>query len=352
MSVLLLTGGAGYIGAHVLRALRAAGHYVVVLDDLSTGERRRVPLDVPFVLADVADTVTVREVLRGHGCDAVVHLAAKKAVDESCADPLLYYRENLGGLLAVLSAMRGTGVARLVFSSSAAVYGTGALAQVDEDCPAQPASPYGRTKLVGEWMVEDCVRAYGFNAVSLRYFNVVGAAVPDLADVLGANLFPRVVAKLSAGQAVDVFGGDYPTPDGTCVRDYIHVEDLARAHVAAAELTARSSGGQVINVGCGQGYSVLDVLSQFRVVSGHSVAHVIRPRRDGDPASVVARADRAAGVLGWEPRHGLRDMVASTWAAYVARGGQVPAARGVTDDVADVRSGEATTKSGHPCVSP
>lgn len=323
MSIWLLTGGAGYIGAHVLRALQHAGHYVVVLDDLSTGQRSRVPASVPFVHASVADVVTVREVLRGHGVDGVIHLAAKKAVGESCENPLYYYEENLGGLIGVLSAMRQASVRRFVYSSSAAVYGTPAGADVDEECPARPESPYGRTKLVGEWIVSDAAAAYGMSTVCLRYFNVVGSADPALADVGGSNLFPRILDRLGDGVPVSVFGGDYPTADGTCVRDYVHVEDLASAHVAAAALTGRAAGSQaagteLVNVGCGRGFSVLEVLDEFARVSGRQVPYVVGPRRPGDPASMVARAERAGELLGWSPSHGLQDMVGSAWAAHAA----------------------------------
>jgi UDP-glucose 4-epimerase len=334
LSVWLLTGGAGYIGAHVLRALQHAGHYVVVLDDLSTGLRSRVPVSVPFVHASVADLVTVREVLRGHGVDGVIHLAAKKAVGESCEDPLYYYEENLGGLIAVLSAMRQARVHRFVYSSSAAVYGTPDAAVVDEQSPTRPESPYGRSKLMGEWIVADSAAAYDMSAVCLRYFNVVGSAGPALADVGGSNLFPSILDRLGDGVPVSVFGGDYPTPDGTCVRDYVHVEDLASAHVAAAALTGRPAqaappgtrGVELVNVGCGRGFSVLEVLDEFAKASGNQVPYVVGSRRPGDPPSMVARAERAGEILGWSPSHGLQDMVASAWTAHVASNSVSPCA--------------------------
>lgn len=324
----LLTGGAGYIGSHVLRALRAAGERVVVLDDLSTGERSRVPDDVPLVIASAGDEPTVRRILREHRIGGVIHLAAKKSVEESCADPLLYYQENLGGLMSVLQAMRAESVGRLVFSSSAAVYGTPRRAPVDEAAQTIPESPYGRTKLVGEWMVRDAVTAYGVSAVCLRYFNVVGCADPELADAGGTNLFPRLLQRVSARQPVLVFGGDYPTEDGTCVRDYIHVQDLAEAHVAAARLTGSGRHDEVINVGCGRGYSVLDVIREFASSAGRTIPYTVRPRRAGDPAAVVADAGRAAGVLGWRARFGLADMVSSAWAAAVPRPGRPSAPAG------------------------
>jgi UDP-glucose 4-epimerase len=319
----LLTGGAGYIGSHVLRALLAIGERVVVLDDLSTGDRSRVPAGVPLVVASVGDEATVRGVLREHRIGGVIHLAAKKSVEESCVDPLLYYQENLGGLVSVLQAMRAESVDRLVFSSSAAVYGTPDRAPVDEAAATSPESPYGRTKLVGEWMVRDAVAAYGVSAVCLRYFNVVGCAEPGLADAEGTNLFPRLLQRVAARQPVLVFGGDYPTEDGTCVRDYIHVQDLAEAHVAAARLTGSGRQDEVINVGCGRGYSVLDVVGEFARSAGRTIPYTVSPRRAGDPASVVADAGRAAGVLGWQARFGLPDMVSSAWRAAVP-GAAVP----------------------------
>jgi len=314
----LLTGGAGYIGSHVVRALLEAGERVVVLDDLSTGSSARVPWGVPLVVADVADRDAVRRALRAHEVGGVIHLAAKKSVPDSVAEPLGYYRENLVGLLSLLEAMRAEDVERLVFSSSAAVYGTPLTDTVDELSPTLPQSPYGRTKLVGEWMVADACAAFDLAAVSLRYFNVVGCAEPALADNGGTNLFPLVLARMAAGEPVTVFGGDCPTPDGTCVRDYIHVADLARAHVAAARMTARTRGHEVFNVGCGQGHSVLEVLAEFGRNAGHEVAHVVAGRRPGDPASMVADAAKASALLGWAPQFGLTEMVADTWAAATA----------------------------------
>jgi UDP-glucose 4-epimerase len=311
----LLTGGAGYIGSHVARALLRAGHRVVVLDDLSSGDAGRVPVGVPLAVASVSDEQAVRRVLREHRVDGVVHLAAKKSVQESCADPLLYYRENVGGLLSLLQAMRAEGVGRLVFSSSAAVYGTPEGAVVDEAARTAPESPYGRTKLAGESMVRDVAAADGVSVVSLRYFNVVGCDEPGLADAVGVNLFPRILARIDERLPVTVFGGDYPTADGTCVRDYIHVQDLAEAHVAAAGLTATQGCDEVINVGCGRGYSVLEVLAEFGRCAGAPIPHVTAPRRAGDPASMVADAAKAARLLGWRARFGLPDMVASAWSA-------------------------------------
>jgi UDP-glucose 4-epimerase len=310
----LLTGGAGYIGSHVTRALLSAGQRVVVLDDLSTGDAARVPVGVPLVIASVADEAAVRRALRTHQVTGVIHLAAKKSVEASCADPLFYYRENLVGLLNLLHAMRAESVQRFVFSSSAAVYGTPVASAVDESAATSPQSPYGRTKLVGEWLVHDAATAYGISVVSLRYFNVVGSASPELADRAGSNLFPQVLQRMSERLPVTVFGADYATPDGTCVRDYIHVQDLAEAHVAAAGLTAISCD-EVINIGCGAGHTVLEVLAEFGRSTGRAVPRVVAPRRPGDPAAMVADAGKAAAILAWKARFGLAEMVASAGVA-------------------------------------
>jgi UDP-glucose 4-epimerase len=322
----MLTGGAGYIGAHVLRALHEAGEHVVVLDDLSTGDPGRVPAGVPLVVASVLDGRRVAQALREHAVDGVIHLAGKKAVEESVRFPLRYYHENAEGVRTLLQAMADSGTRRLVFSSSAAVYGVPSTSLVGEDAPATPQSPYGRSKLVGEWMVADAARSQGVGAVSLRYFNVVGCATSDLADRAGSNLFPRVLDALREGRRPTVFGSDYPTPDGSGVRDYIHVADLADAHVAATRLADRLSdrstdrsadrgGHQVLNVGCGRGYSVLEVLRAFAEVTGLDTTPLILPRRPGDAACVVADPSRAAAVLGWTARHDLTDMVTSAWEA-------------------------------------
>jgi len=311
----LLTGGAGYIGSHVARSLLRAGERVVVLDDLSTGESARVPAEVPLVVADVGDEKRVRAALQDHEITGVIHLAAKKAVEESVADPVHYYRQNVSGLVGLLAAMAADGVDRLVFSSSAAVYGTTTSATVDERSPTLPDSPYGRTKLIGEWLVRDVVRARGLRAVNLRYFNVVGCAEPTLADPGGANLFPIVLRRMAAQAPVTVFGGDYDTPDGTCVRDYIHVQDLADAHVAATTLAARPACDEVVNIGTGRGYTVLEVLDEFARVAGRPVPRLIVGRRAGDPPAMIADASKAARMLGWRPRFDLADMVGSTWHA-------------------------------------
>src|SRR3954467_2873506 len=314
----MLTGGAGYIGAHVLRALQEVGEQVVVLDDLSTGDRSRVPAGVPLVVASVLDGRRVMQAMREYAVDGVIHLAGKKAVEESVRLPLRYYHENAEGVRTLLQAMADAGTRQLVFSSSAAVYGVPATSLVGEDAATTPQSPYGRSKLVGEWMVADAARSHGVGAVSLRYFNVVGCATPALADRAGSNLFPRVLDALREGRRPTVFGSDYPTPDGSGVRDYIHVADLAEAHVAATRLAdgrAAHGGHEVLNVGCGRGYSVLEVLRSFAEITGLDTTPQVLPRRAGDAGSVVADPSRAAAVLGWSARYGLTDMVTSAWEA-------------------------------------
>jgi UDP-glucose 4-epimerase len=311
----LLTGGAGYIGSHVLRAMRAAGLDVVVIDDLSTGDARRVPAGVPFVEASVLDGEALRRAMQKHCITGVIHLASKKSVEESMDDPLLYYRENVVGALTVLEAMAATGVRQMVFSSSAAVYGTPPGDSVDEGSPTRPENPYGRTKLANEWMVRDAARALGFSCVSLRYFNVSGAASAALADVDGVNLFPRVMRALKAGEQPVLFGRDHPTRDGSCIRDYVHVQDLAEAHVAAARLAASTTCDETINIGCGTGHTVLEVLDAVGEVTGLDASPRVLARRAGDPPGVVAEVGKASQVLNWTARLGLRDMVRSAWEA-------------------------------------
>jgi UDP-glucose 4-epimerase len=312
----LITGGAGYIGAHVVRTLTAAGLPVAVLDDLSTGLRDRVPSGVPLTVGSVLDDDVIRRVIDDHAVTGVVHLAAKKAVAESIERPLLYYRENVGGFASLLQAMTDRGVGRLVFSSSAAVYGLPDADLVTEDAPTVPLNPYGTTKLICERMVRDVGVATGMRGISLRYFNVAGAAEPGLADVGRSNLIPMAFDAVSGGRRPQVFGSDYPTPDGTCVRDFIHVADLADAHVAAVLALEAGARTQVYNVGRGEGASVQEVLSMVAAVTGMSVAPQIVGRRAGDPARVVADPRRIAADLGWRARLNLHDMVASAWSGW------------------------------------
>ena len=314
----LVTGGAGYIGAHVVRALRHDGAQVVVLDDLSTGDSSRVD-DAAFVEGSVLDRDLVRRVVREHGVDGVVHIAAKKQVGESMEDPLFYYRENVEGLVALLDACREGGVDKVVFSSSAATYGLPDVDLVDEDTPGVPLSPYGETKLIGEWILRHCERAYGMRTMNLRYFNVAGCATPELGDTGVFNLIPMVFERLQDGQRPRVFGGDYPTADGTCVRDYVHVGDIADAHLVAARALEDGAPGATYNIGRGEGSSVLDVLRVVGEVTGRDTTPDVVDRRPGDPARVVAAVDRIREGLGFTAQHDLREMVSSAWAGWQLR---------------------------------
>ena len=315
----LVTGGAGYIGAHVVRALVRDGQSVVALDDLSTGAADRVDQAATLVEGSVLDRPLVRRVLSEHGVTGVVHIAAKKQVGESVADPLQYYRENVDGLVALLEGCQAQGVDRFVFSSSSATYGLPDVDLVDEDVTGVPLSPYGETKLVGEWVLRDCGAAFGLRTMSLRYFNVAGAASPDLGDVGVFNLIPMVFQALTSGKRPQVFGGDYPTPDGTCIRDYVHVSDIADAHLAAARALDDGAPSATYNIGRGEGSSVLEVLRVVGEVTGMDVTYDVVDRRPGDPARIVAAVDRIRAGLGFEARYDLPAMVESAWAGWQVR---------------------------------
>ncbi len=314
----LVTGGAGYIGAHVVRALREDGIEVVVLDDLSTGDAARVG-DVPLVRASLLDRDEVDRTIAEHSVVGVVHIAAKKQVGESVADPFYYYRQNVLGQLVLMEAMRDANVQQFVFSSSAAAYGAPETALVEEKSHLEPESPYGQTKVVGEWLARDAEAAYGVRSVCLRYFNVAGAATAELGDPEVLNLIPMVFERLTAGQRPRIFGDDYPTPDGTCIRDYIHVADIATAHVAAARYLDRGGESLRLNIGRGQGSSVREVIDMVGQVTGLDVTPEVVARRPGDPPRTVASADAIAHYLGWEARYDLREMVESAWAGWQLR---------------------------------
>ncbi len=321
MTTWLVTGGAGYIGGHVVRSLLASGRDVVVYDDFSAGLRSRVPDDVPVVTGDVADAATLVHALRTHAVDGVIHLAAKKAAGESVDIPLYYYRENVGGFLTVLEAMEGAGVRRLVYSSSAAVYGTPEQNPVTEDAALTPESPYGETKVVGEWMSRDAGVAWGLSWAALRYFNVAGAGSDDLGDTSVNNLIPMVFRALDEGRRPRIFGDDYPTPDGTCVRDYIHVVDLAEAHVAAAARCEEGGRADAFNVGRGRGVSVREVMDAISAAVGRDVDAEVVGRRAGDPPATWAATERAEAELDWRATRDLPEMVASAWSAWQAQHG-------------------------------
>ena len=319
MSILVI-GGAGYIGAHVVRLLQEAGEDVVVADDLSTSSAERVG-GAPLVVMDVAaDDAVGRlvEVMREYAVDAVIHFAARKQVGESVQRPLWYYRQNVGGLVNVLDAMEAAGVRKMIFSSSAAVYGMPPVEVVDEDTVKNPINPYGRTKLIGEWILEDCGRAWDLRWVGLRYFNVAGAGWPELGDSAIMNLIPMVLDRLERGEAPRVFGDDYPTPDGTCIRDYVHVRDLAEAHIAALRALDDELAHHVFNVGTGTGASVAEVIDAIGEASGLDATPVVEARRAGDPPQLIASADRIAADLGFRSEAGLDEIVASAWEAWQA----------------------------------
>ncbi|WP_425246690.1 UDP-glucose 4-epimerase GalE [Streptomyces sp. NEAU-NA10] len=314
----LITGGAGYIGAHVVRAMTEAGERAVVYDDLSTGVAERVPGGVPLVEGSTLDVALVARTLAEHEITGVVHLAAKKQVGESVNRPLHYYRQNVEGLRVLLGAVTEADVPSFVFSSSAAVYGMPDVDLVTEETPCVPISPYGETKLAGEWLVRATGRATALSTASLRYFNVAGAGRPELADVGVFNLVPMVFERLTENAPPRIFGDDYPTPDGTCVRDYIHVVDLAEAHVAAARALQSSPGlGLTLNIGRGEGVSVREMIDLINAVTGYDRPPTVTPRRPGDPARVVASADRIATELDWKAKYDIQDMITSAWEGWV-----------------------------------
>jgi UDP-glucose 4-epimerase len=317
---LLITGGTGYIGSHVVTALHARGHDVVVVDE-KPQDAGRLSEEVPVVSLDLT-TDAAPDVLSRllSGVDAVMHFAARKQVGESVARPAWYYRENIGGLANLLLGMERAAVTRLVFSSSAAVYGAADGLAIDESIEPVPINPYGETKLVCERLVSAATRAFGLRAVSLRYFNVAGAASPELGDPASLNLIPMVFERLIRGHAPKIFGADYDTPDGTCVRDYIHVADLAEAHMAALTLLEDSEAGNtVLNVGTGVGTSVREIVARVLKVTGSELEPVIAQRRPGDPAYVVASAARIAELVGWRAIHSVDEMVESAWSSFRAR---------------------------------
>ncbi|MBD8702460.1 UDP-glucose 4-epimerase GalE [Frigoribacterium sp. CFBP9039] len=312
----LVTGGAGYIGSHVVREFRSAGIDAVVLDDLSSGIESFVPEGVPFVRGSILDGDLVSETIARHGVTGVVHVAGYKYAGVSVQRPLHTYDQNVTGTQRLLEAMTGNGVDRIVFSSSAAVYGTPPTELVTEDTPKAPASPYGESKLIGEWLLRDQAVATGLRHTSLRYFNVVGSGHPELYDASPHNLFPLVFDALAAGRTPRINGDDYATPDGTCVRDYVHVADLAVSHVAAARrLDAGEPVEPAYNLGSGGGVSVREIMDAMREGTGIDFTPEVAPRRAGDPDRIVADGALAARDLDWTMRHSLLDMVSSAWAA-------------------------------------
>jgi UDP-glucose 4-epimerase len=314
----IVTGGAGYIGSHMVRTLERAGHPVLVVDDLSTGHVETIPKDVPFAQVDVADRARMTELLRNHGAEAIVHFASRIQVGESVSNPRLYFTGNLGASISLLESAFDTGVSHFILSSTAAVYGQPEHVPIDESHPKSPVNPYGETKLAIERMLEAYSAAYGLKYAALRYFNAAGAD-PDgtLAERHSpeTHLIP-IVLEAAAGKRgpVTVFGTDYDTPDGTCIRDYIHVSDLCEAHLATLDYLERGGASGAFNLGTGVGHSVKEVITAAERVSGRAVPVIYGPRRAGDPARLVASAARAEQHLGWRARRPLLDdIIADAW---------------------------------------
>ena len=311
----LVTGGAGYIGSHVVHAFAEAGLDAVVIDDLSSGHAEFVP-DAPLIEGSILDTELLRRTIVEYGVTGVVHLAGYKYAGVSVTRPLHTYDQNVTGTVSLLNAMAAEGVDKIVFSSSAAVFGTPDVDLVTEDTPNNPESPYGESKLIGEWLLRDQAKATGLQHTSLRYFNVVGSAVDSLRDTSPHNLFPLVIDALESGKTPHINGADYDTPDGTCVRDYVHVGDVALSHVEAAKALEEGRAIEpVYNLGSGEGVSVREIMDAFAKVTGNDFEPTIASRRPGDPARIVASGAKAARDLNWKMRNTLTDMVQSAWQA-------------------------------------
>ena len=323
MSVVLVSGGAGYVGSHAVKALAAAGYDVVVYDDLSAGHPEAVERiaaahpdrQVTLVRGDILDTALVRQVLQESRAAAVMHFAAKLSVGGSVREPFLYYRVNVGGTLSVLQAMAEAGVKSFVFSSTAATFGEPQTTPIDETHPQRPINPYGESKLAVERVLPHLERGFGIRSIALRYFNAAGA---DENGIIGEDhqpeehLIPLAVAAARGGKALTVFGDDWDTPDGTCIRDYIHVSDLADAHVASLKRLQSGGASGNFNLGSGDGMSVRQVIDTVGRVAGSAVPHTIGPRRAGDPARLVASNAKARAELGWSPRQASLDVIVRT----------------------------------------
>ena len=303
----LITGGAGYIGSHIILACQEASYPVVVLDDLSKGHRRLVPEGAAFYQGDVGDRRLVAEIIRRHAVTAVIHLAGAVVVPESMTAPLAYYQSNTCKSRSLLQSCVENDVGRFVFSSTAAVYGEPDAVPVSEDAPTRPASPYGASKLMVEWMLRDAARAHGLRHVILRYFNVAGADRLGRAGqaTVNATHLIKVVCEAAVGKRreIEIFGHDYDTRDGTCVRDFVHVSDLAAAHLSALEHLLAGGASCTLNCGYGRGFSVREVLDMVGRVAGRPLAVERAPRRPGDPAEVIAAVGRIRDLLRWQPRH-------------------------------------------------
>ena len=323
----LVTGGAGYIGSHMVLALLDAGHEgVVILDDLSTGFDWLLPPEVKLVVGDVANPALVAETIRANGIDAIAHFAAKIVVPDSVTDPLGYYLANTVKTRALIETAAKAGVKHVIFSSTAAVYGEPETVPVPESLATNPINPYGRSKLMSEWMIADAANAHGFTYVVLRYFNVAGADPRGRSgqSTPNATHLIKVATQAALGQRghLDVYGTDYPTRDGSCLRDYIQVSDLAAAHLVALDHLRSGGESLTLNCGYGRGYSVLEVVEVVKRISGQDFEVRLSPRRPGDPAQIVAKADRIRSELGWQPQHDDLDGIvrqALAWESTLAR---------------------------------
>ena len=314
MKKILVVGGAGYIGAHVAYLLQENGYGVRIYDDFSNGLKSRI--DGKFsdvVIGDVLDRQAL--ISACEGIDAVIHLAAKKAVGESVDNPLKYYENNVGGTLNLLATMSLKGVKKIVFSSTAAVYAPSDKLSITESDLTEPLSPYGQTKLLSEKLISAVAKAENLSAISLRYFNVVGALRDEFADNSKDNLVPKVFAALKAGKNPEIYGSDYPTKDGSCIRDYIHISDLAEAHLVALEKVYSTKVDEVYNVGSGTGYSVTEMINQIAESIGKAITPTPSPRRPGDTAQLIASIAKIGRDLGWKPERSLKEMIDSAWQA-------------------------------------
>jgi len=311
---ILVVGGAGYIGAHVAYLLQENGYGVRIYDDFSNGLKSRIEgkfSDV--VIGDVLDRQAL--ISACEGIDAAIHLAAKKAVGESVDNPLKYFENNVGGTLNLLAAMSLKGVKKIVFSSTAAVYAPSEKLSITESDLTEPLSPYGQTKLLSEKLISAVAKAEDLSAISLRYFNVVGALRDEFADNSKDNLVPKVFAALKAEKNPEIYGSDYPTKDGSCIRDYIHVSDLAKAHLVALEKVFATKVDEVYNVGSGSGYSVTEMINQIAESIGKAITPTLSPRRPGDTAQLIASIAKIERDLGWKPERSLKEMIDSAWQA-------------------------------------
>ena len=322
----LVTGGAGYIGSHMVLELMDAGEPLVVLDNLVTGFRWAVPQNVPLIVVDAGDSDLVRTVIKKHAITSIIHFAGSVVVPDSVSDPLGYYHNNTVNSRSLMASAVQAGVKTFIFSSTAAVYGNPKESPVEEDATPAPMSPYGSSKLMTEIMLADTARAHDFRYTALRYFNVAGADPQGRTgqSTKGATHLIKVACETALGKRshIDVFGTDYPTPDGTCIRDYIHVKDLARAHISALAYLRKGGASDIFNVGYSKGYSVLEVLDAVKRVSGKSFDVRLAPRRAGDPAGIVAASAKIRSTLGWEPAHDDLDAIvrqALAWEDHLAR---------------------------------